>query len=757
MFKPNATAVFPYGGFVNRFARLLRLVPALTVLCGIAVCAALAAAQQDRPGHPIGKITTSGDLIVMELDKGALGPANLFDLSGRTLRFVPDRGQYRVENTPLHWDSDFGPELRGSDARLHNFAFPFSGKNWASIMVGTTGSLSFDESEGESDDPGRSRGVSIRRFDALAEAAGGLIDSAPAICVFFKPRMAGPHYVKELADRVVITWELTEPFGNIQDFSWFKTLNRLQAVLRRDGTIEMSYQQLAAKDAIVGVYPILSGTEKPLATLAASPHPARPAHLDLRNIKLSVLNGILLRVSLETRGPALAQGDAGLNGFGYQVSFSLPSSPHADRSQEVMWTAFAGRPPGRAPGYFAFGSGVSRKVSTSGSTITLQGALPKTLLEAGTVKITARVLVRGEQEPTAEQLTPDTVHLSGMRSPEVHLSSLTRSDDPFPMAYESFHYLSVPHPEDLACTVIKALGDRFDFLAYYSDFRIDNQEAGTPSDGPRGGNVTGIGERQHNLESYCSQGRFQWGYVQPVYVGSNQMREWPPDGAPVGDDHDITFYAHQLGESTPERKMLPYNYAMSQLGHEMGHRWGASASAKINGETVPLGPVHWTRGLHAPVAFSYQRPTEASAMGGSVWQDNFDGTFTQLDDDYYVPATGYSYLDLYLMGLISPAEVSDFFLLKNLVPSGTDANGHPIFKADRTKVMIQDVIAEEGPREPDVDHSQRKFTTGMVLIVEDGHQPSDELIDRTNGIAKQWIDYWAGTTGHRATMTVRPQ
>ncbi len=82
-------------------------------------------------------------------------------------------------------------------------------------------------------------------------------------------------------------------------------------------------------------------------------------------------------------------------------------------------------------------------------------------------------------------------------------------------------------------------------------------------------------------------------------------------------------------------------------------------------------------------------------MGGGVWQDNFDGTYTQLDDDYYVPATGYSYLDLYLMGLISAAEVPDFFILRNLVPSGNDANGHPIFKADRTKVTIQDVIASE--------------------------------------------------------------
>jgi hypothetical protein len=743
---------------VTRFAQVCRLVQVLTLAYGIILCSRPAPAQEERPGRLIGKITTSGELIFMELNEGVLRHANLFDLSGRTLRFIPDHEQYRIENAPLQWDFDFGPELRGSLATLHNFDFPFSGKTWKSFSVGTTGSLSFGESQSESDNGSRSRGVSIRRFDGLAEAAGGLIDSAPSICVFFKPRMTGPHYVKEKADRVLITWDVTEPFGNIQDFTWFKTVNRFQAVLHRDGTIEMSYQELAAKDAIVGVYPIVSGTEKLVASLAMTPHPEMPAHLDVRNIKVSVVNGFLLRVSLETRGPVLPQGDQRPNGFGYEVSFSEATSSRADAPQEeVSWTAFAGRPPDRAPGYFAFGQGVSRNVVTSGNTIRMQGILPKSLLESGTLKISAQVMVRGEQEPTTERLTPDMIHVAGIRSPEIHLSSLTRKDGPFAVVYESFHYLALPRPEDLACTVIKALGDRFDFLAYYSDFRIDNQEAGTPSDGPRGGNVTGIGERQHDLESYCSQGRFQWGYVQPVYVGSNQMQEQPPDGALIGNDRDIAFYAQQLSESTPQRKMLPYNYAMSQLGHEMGHRWGASASAKINGETIPLGPVHWTRGLQAPVAFPYQRPTEASAMGGGYWQDNFDGTFTQLDDDYYVPATGYSYLDLYLMGLISAAEVPDFFLLKNLVPAGKSANGHPLFKADRNKISIQDVIAAEGPREPDVDHSQRNFNTGIVLLVEHDHKPSDELIERTNGIAKQWIDYWDRTTGHRATMRMLPQ
>jgi hypothetical protein len=109
------------------------------------------------------------------------------------------------------------------------------------------------------------------------------------------------------------------------------------------------------------------------------------------------------------------------------------------------------------------------------------------------------------------------------------------------------------------------------------------------------------------------------------------------------------------------------------------------------------------------------------------------------------------------MGLISPAEVPDFFILRNLVAVGKDANGHPIFKADRTKVTIQDVIANEGPRAPDVDHSQRKFNTGMVVVVEHGQKPSPELIERTNGIRDQWIKYWAITTGRRASMTANPQ
>jgi hypothetical protein len=250
-------------------------------------------------------------------------------------------------------------------------------------------------------------------------------------------------------------------------------------------------------------------------------------------------------------------------------------------------------------------------------------------------------------------------------------------------------------------------------------------------------------------------GRFRWEFVQPVYVNANQMQERPPADAPVGTDRDLTFYRQQLAEVSPGQ-MPPYMYAMSQIGHEMGHRWAAFVSAKVGDQTFPLGPVHWAKGLQARVAFPYRRPTEASIMGGGVWQDNFDGTYTQLDDDYYVPATGWSYLDLYLMGLISASEVPDFFILRNLVSAGKDANGHPIFKADRTKVTIQDVIAAEGPRLPGVDKSQRQFNTGMVMVVQHGQKPSRKLFGETEAIRKLWIDYFSATTGHRASMSAEP-
>src|ERR1700743_3235960 len=71
---------------------------------------------RQEPGHSLGTVTTQGNLIVLTLDEGVLGKANLFNLAHHTVRFTPDGSRYRVETLPLQWDKDFGTEMPGPDA-----------------------------------------------------------------------------------------------------------------------------------------------------------------------------------------------------------------------------------------------------------------------------------------------------------------------------------------------------------------------------------------------------------------------------------------------------------------------------------------------------------------------------------------------------------------------------------------------------------------------------------------------------------------
>jgi len=768
---------------VFRFGSALRLLGSLTLLCAMAATSSAIAQDRNTPGKSIGTVTTQGNLIILTLNEDALGKPHLFDLAHRTIRFTPDGSRYRVETLPEAWDNDFGTELKDPNATLSKITFPFSGQKWNAFSVGVTGSITFGEPAAPSGRgrggafPNRQGGLSVERYALLQRVGSTFINGTPAISVFFKPRMMGTRYLKELDDRAVVTWTLTEPYAGIQDWTWKPTVNRFQAVLHSDGVIDLTYDEVHASDGIVGIFPkVQGGEEKTLATLTSSA-PAPTPQLQIKSVKLTALDNIYLRAAIEAGAPLPTADDASATSHVYRLCLSetksaapcATSTPGATVWSVQRMRAFRQRPDaaGRGARYIGFGNGLNPEVTVEGSTITLKGILPVGVRSGSQLYVSATAETASApgapEAPTqASHLPAQAVKLEGLASPEMNIASLKKQDGPFPVVYESFYYPESPRPNDLTCSVIKALGDKFDLLAYYSDFRIDNPEAGTPSTGPLGGGpnggaVTGIGAQQRNLASYCSQGRFQWQYVQPVYMGANQMDEYPPDGLKDDNRHDAMGYAQQLERRTFNGKIPPYDYAMSQIGHEMGHRWSAFVSAKVKDETIVLGPTHWATGLQAPAPFPYQRPTEASAMGGGVWQDNFDGTFTQLDDDYYVPATGYSYLDLYLMGLLAPSEVPDFFILRNLQRQGVDANGHPIFKADRTKITINDVIAAEGPREPDVDHSQKHFNTGMVIVLEHGHKPPPELIKNVEGISQRWIDYWATTTGHRSDMTAEPR
>ena len=728
---------------------------------------------QRQPGHPIGKVTTIGNLIHLELDSGVIAPERLFDLDHRTLRFTPDGAGFRVENLPLAWDAEFGVPLSVGPAALSRFKFPFSGRTWDTLNI-ATGSITFGAmlggrgtGGGRGGPPVGNRtgaggsgraGFQMERYAVMQTVGRTFINMIPGIAAFTRVGLNGQRYMKELDDRAVITWTLTEGAGGIQAFSWTPTTNRIQAVLHKDGVIELSYNDVNAKDAVVGVFPtVTAGVEMPVGVLAADENSSIAPNLDIKSVTLTSIDGLFLKAKIETRGPimpdrsAIAEpnavkqasgtptstNDPGINGVSYRIALDKSITPDLAKAA-VVWTirGFAGgRGGGRggfASRFIASGDGVEPDVTVSGNTITVSGILPVQL--SGVSRVFVSADAGGSPGTIADQVAARALSITGIRSPEADLSATSRRDGSFPVVYEGFHWPEIPRATDVACSVISALGDKFDFIVSYSDFRVDNPEGGTPSTGPRGGNVTGIGTNTNGLENYCSKGQLQWMYAQPVSTSAVQTQERSPDG-----------------------RMTDYNYAMSQVGHELGHRWAADARAIVNGDTITLGPVHWAAGVNLPAAFTYSNPQEADAMGGSTWKDNGDGTWTQLDRDYYSPAKGYSWLGLYLMGLAKPDEVKPFFILRNLQRTGqSDAQGHPIYKGDKTTITIQDVIAAVGPRVPDFDYSQKRFNTAMVVMTEHGKKPSAELLTAATKIGEHWIAYWSKTTGGRASMTVSP-
>ena len=129
------------------------------------------------------------------------------------------------------------------------------------------------------------------------------------------------------------------------------------------------------------------------------------------------------------------------------------------------------------PRYFAYGTGLAPGVSVNGNTLSIQGTLPEAYKPGDTIYVSAAV--QAPQAHSLESIAPHSVKLAGLASPQVHFSALHQNSGPYPVVFEAFHYVNPPRMQDLTCSVIQALGDKFDMLAYYSDFRIDNPEAGT--------------------------------------------------------------------------------------------------------------------------------------------------------------------------------------------------------------------------------------------------------------------------------------
>jgi len=221
------------------------------------------------------------------------------------------------------------------------------------------------------------------------------------------------------------------------------------------------------------------------------------------------------------------------------------------------------------------------------------------------------------------------------------------------------------------------------------------------------------------------------------------------------------------GTTTPRRPALLHmnklgygwnatpNGRMLMLTHEFGHRWLYRLRIMENGvATRSLNPDsgHPKRGVHMPAAFNVITSTDSSAMGG--------GHFTRMGTDVYrTPEQGthigYSWHELYLLGLAAASEVEPWFYLKG---EGLEAPYYPLSNTTfsgvtRTDVVQQQIIGAMGVRTPSYGSSQTQFRFLHVVVDHPTAPATAATIGQVlNEYARPFESHFKAITGNRGTL-----
>lgn len=686
------------------------------------------------PGDPArqspdnGISTTLDHQIVMELPADDTAPARLFDLNGQTLMFRPvgDSGYVRSVE-PLAWEGEFGTQVYDPSVPFGSFVFPYAGSNWDTFNVNSNGNITFGQSLG--DRPGSERFAQLRSVgDAFAQGLS-------TIAALYKPYVSGRRYVNRLADRVVVTWSVSEP-GGIDAFSPSPEINEFQAVLFADGSIAFNYRDVSIRDGIVGLFPVAAAEPvqgNRLGVLQDPVDPDLPEHLDLVEVTVFDADQDSLIVEFATRGAVPGNGDPRVAGLVYSffLDVDAPLLDSIDWSDVDYNWRISGREDNRYVVSTLKGDGASaRMLPAQGAAGRIRIAISVPGFEGGTVAAFAEAFLASDGIIDGIDHTRPVVFQSpAFASEAVDLSTY---GEQAPVGYEAFHFRGFPDPDESTCRLIRTLGGGFDFVIFASEFRVDQQTAASAM--ARFGKVPkGIG-LSDGANQRCSEGTLKGFIYHPIYMNSEMGRGAGPPGLPSNG----------------------FNFALSLIGHEMGHLWTARAAYDADGQRERLYGewcgCHWRWEVHLPAVYPWLEDRQSSTMGGSHWQENPDGTFTRGAYGWGIPAPGFSHLDLYLMGLLDASEVPDTFLLRDPVLLNRD-QGSGVYSATKETISIEQVIAAHGPREPAAGTAQSEFNVAFVYLVEPGRTPGSLPLQRHAAMRDKFVEYWAHVTGGRSRIT----
>jgi hypothetical protein len=612
-----------------------------------------------------------------------------FDLQGQSLVFEPLGGGFVLTRTASQYVRpssaafvDFFPHLENERfiTRDLGITIPIFGHQITRIYITAHNEIRFEPPASEQS------AIQFGAAEALVQTQAVV---SPLVLTTARPKHLDypKAYVEETATSVRVTWRVggPDPFG----FD-------VQAELRTDGTIVFSY---GPGDVTWGAPLITSGFDADTRTAITSLTDAandvtssvtaelRPM-LDIRGVETFRINGadvfsVRAKLGAAPDVTKLAAGDA----FRY-LFVAEDDSGYVDIDRNGVTVTGFGAPSGVK-------NGITAKLN--GDTIEMFG--PQR--DAGSSSIVSvRVLsyLRSDSRALDATSTLQTRLDPAPKRTSIDLSSAVNGTT-----------LQLPIVETfvLAPLDVYAVWDRLNYEQKLSEYDIDGVAI---------------------YQSFYTDIIF---YAGAYSTRGNPAVDGISPGMPPFRQRDPRFPALM------HMNQLTYSYssepqtASKVLMHEFGHRWLYFVSIAENGiATRSLNPTssHPAGYVHTPSAFPVYGENESSVMGGAYFAPQSDGSYKA-----HAANMGYSWTDLYLMGLAAPSEVPNwFYLAGTILPTEYwPVEGSVVSNPNRKDVAVTQIIDAMGPRSPSNEISQRTFRLLFVLVTE-AAEPTAEEIAKVN-------------------------
>jgi hypothetical protein len=201
----------------------------------------------------------------------------------------------------------------------------------------------------------------------------------------------------------------------------------------------------------------------------------------------------------------------------------------------------------------------------------------------------------------------------------------------------------------------------------------------------------------------------------------------------------------------PQTRFLGENNTVSLIGQEAGHRWLAflrfrDHDGRRSDALLGRDQAHW----------SFFMDSDASVMEGNDIEDLGGGSFRTV-----AAVRRYSALDQYAMGLVTSSQVAPFFYVENPVnvsPS-RDAEDAPrvgvTFNGTKRTVLLQDVVAVMGARQPAAGQGARVFRQAFIFVPSNGTTAAASEVAKVDLIRRQWETFFERAVNGRARAETR--